>query len=147
MKIAIASDHRGYDLKNKLINKMTSENITFLDLGTNNSESTDYPDFAFKLGQTIVNKEADYGIAICGSGIGISIACNKVKGIRCAKINTVQEAIATRNDNDANIIAIAGNNRVSKALKLVTTFIKTDSSLEEKHQRRIKKINEYEMSN
>ena len=90
MKIGIASDHRGYKLKQELIEKLTQQNYEIIDFGTNSKESTDYPDFAFCLGENVANKTIDYGIAICGSGIGISIACNKVKGVRCAKVSTIE---------------------------------------------------------
>ena len=143
MKIGFASDHRGYHLKEELINEL-KETYTIVDYGTNSEESCDYPDYAFKLGEAVVNKEVDYGVAICGSGIGISIACNKVKGIRCAKVDNEEEAKITRIDNNANIIAL--NEKISKeqALKLIEVFINTEFSNLEKHQRRINKIKEYE---
>ena len=102
MKIGLASDHRGYKLKQQLINELKNRNYEVIDYGTNSEESTDYPDYAFKLGESIVNKNADFGVAICGSGIGISIACNKVKGIRCAKVDSIGDVIATRNDNETS---------------------------------------------
>ena len=100
MKIGIVSDHRGYELKSKIIKKM--KNIDFIDYGTDSNKSVDYPDYAFKLGEKINKKEVDLGIAICGSGIGICIACNKVKGVRCAKVNSIKDAIYTRKDNNAH---------------------------------------------
>ena len=121
MKIGFASDHRGYNLKNKLID-FFEEEYEIEDCGTFSEESTDYPDYAFKLGESIVNKDVDFGVAICGSGIGISIACNKVKGIRCAKVDSVEDVIATRNDNDANIIAFGEKMSFEKAKKLVTKY-------------------------
>ena len=97
MKVGIVSDHRGYELKKELVKELT--NYELIDYGTYSTESVDYPDYAFLLGDKVVKKEVDYGIAICGSGIGISIACNKVNGIRCAKVNTVLDAKMTRLDN------------------------------------------------
>ncbi len=144
MKIAIASDHRGFKLKDGLISYLTEKKYEVIDCGTLNEESTDYPDYAFKLGHTIVDKSADFGIAICGSGIGISIACNKVKGIRCAKVDSIEDVIATRNDNDANVIAFGEKTSLEDAKMLVETFINTPFSTEEKHLRRINKIKEYE---
>ncbi len=144
MKLAIASDHAGYNLKTKIIKKLQKENIDIIDIGTSSEKSVDYPDYAFKLGKIIANKEAEYGIAICGSGIGISIACNKVKGIRCAKVNNVEECFYTRNDNDSNIIAFSSKLSVGKALKFIKKFITTEASQEERHIRRITKIKEYE---
>ena len=96
MKIGIANDHRGYNLKNELVKYLKSRGYEVIDYGSDTVYSVDYPDFAFKLCNGVVNKEVDFGIAICGSGIGISIACNKVKGIRCAKLSNVKEAYATR---------------------------------------------------
>ena len=146
MRVGIASDHRGYELKSKLI-ELLKERVEVEDYGTNSTESVDYPDFAFLLGEKVVNKEVDFGVAICGSGIGISIACNKVKGIRCAKVDTVEEAIATREDNDSNIIAFGEKMTPEKAFELVVTFLTTDASTEEKHVRRRNKIMEYEENN
>ena len=97
MKLGIARDHRGYKLKEQIKNEL---DIEIIDYGTYSEESCDYPDFAFKLGEAVVNKEVDYGIAICGSGIGISIACNKVKGVRCAKVSDSEEAHVTRLDKE-----------------------------------------------
>ena len=85
IKIGIASDHRGYTLKEQIIDKIANQ-YEIIDCGTTSIESVDYPDYAFKLGNLVADKDVDFGIAICGSGIGISIACNKVKGIRCAKV-------------------------------------------------------------
>lgn len=143
LKIGIASDHRGYTLKEQLIDRLMEE-YDITDCGTTSTESVDYPDYAFKLGNLVADKDVDFGIAICGTGIGISIACNKVKGIRCAKVDTLEEAIATRVDNDSNIIAFGENMSLEKALELIKTFIKTNASNEEKHVRRRQKISEYE---
>ena len=144
MKIAIASDHRGYDLKSELISYLKKSNVEIIDCGTDSTESVDYPLYAFKLSTEVVNKNVDFGIVICGTGIGISIACNKVKGIRCAKVSTVDEARHTREDNDANVLALHGDMAVSDAIKIVDAFINTDFSNLEKHIRRIKMITEYE---
>ena len=143
LKIGIASDHRGYILKKQLIDRLMEE-YDITDCGTTSTESVDYPDYAFKLGNLVADKDVDFGIAICGTGIGISIACNKVKGIRCAKVDTLEKAIATRVDNDSNIIAFGENMPLEKALELIKTFIKTNASNEEKHVRRRQKISEYE---
>ena len=89
----------------------------------------------------------DFGIAICGSGIGISIACNKVKGIRCAKVSEIEEAKYTRNDNNSNIVALSADIEENKALQIVKTFIETPFSAEERHKRRIEKISKYEEEN
>lgn len=146
MKIGFGSDHRGYPLKKELIEALKNE-FEVVDYGTNSTESTDYPDYAFTLGEKVVNKEVDFGVAICGSGIGISIACNKVKGVRCAKVDSVEDVLATRIDNDANIIAFGEKVPFEKALEWVRTFVETQASEEEKHIRRRNKIKEYEENN
>ena len=140
MKLGIASDHRGYKLKEGI--KEVLDNVK--DYGTNNEESCDYPDYAYKLSQGVLKNEVDFGIAICGSGIGISIACNKVKGIRCAKVSTPEEALYTRNDNDSNIVAFSEQTDLETALQIIDKFINTPFSNEEKPLRRINKIKEIE---
>lgn len=142
MKVGIVSDHRGYELKKELVKELT--NYELIDYGTYSTESVDYPDYAFLLGDKVVKKEVDYGIAICGSGIGISIACNKVNGIRCAKVNTVLDAKMTRLDNDANVIALSAKTNKNDAIELINTFLETKFSNEERHINRINKIKNYE---
>ena len=87
MRLGLASDHRGFTLKEQIKETLKDKynEIEIIDYGTDNTESTDYPDYAFKLGEAVANNKVDFGVAICGTGIGISIACNKVKGVRCAK--------------------------------------------------------------
>lgn len=143
MKIGFASDHRGYKLKKQLIEQLQDE-YEIIDYGTSSEASTDYPDYAFLLGENVSTKKVDFGIAICGSGIGISIACNKVLGVRCAKVTTAEEAKITRIDNDANIVAFGENTTFLDALNIVKTFVSTDHPSMEKHDRRIRKIKEYE---
>ena len=141
MRIGIASDHRGYKLKEQLKHMLDYE---FIDYGTYSEESCDYPDFAFKLGEAVRDNKVDFGVAICGSGIGISIACNKVKGIRCAKVDNEEDAIYTREDNDANIVAFTSEKTIEEAELIVNNFINTKFSNLEKDQRRIAKIKDYE---
>jgi ribose 5-phosphate isomerase B len=147
MKIGIASDHRGYKLKEKLKEELIKRNYEIEDYGTNSEESTDYPDYAFKLGENVRDKKVEFGVAICGSGIGISIACNKVKGIRCAKVSNKEEAEVTRVDNNSNIVAFSENVPIEEALNIVTTFVNTNFSDLEKHHRRVQKILDYEENN
>ena len=144
MKIGIANDHRGYILKKFLKNKLEEKGYKVIDYGTDSEESVDYPDYAFILGEKVVEKEVDYGVAICGSGIGISIACNKVKGVRCAKVSNKEEAQVTRIDNDSNVVSFGEKTSKQDALDIVETFITTPFSNLEKHQRRIDKILKYE---
>lgn len=147
MKIAIASDHKGYHLKTTLITYLKKKGFEVLDLGTDSVISTDYPKYAFSLCEKVVNKEVDFGIVTCGSGIGISIACNKVKGIRCAKVDNIKEARLTRNDNDANVLALNGSMMSFKAKDIVDVFLKTGFSNGERHIRRLKMIEDYEEGN
>lgn len=144
MKIGIASDHQGYKLKSELINYLKKEKIEVIDYGTKSEESTDYPDYAFKIGEEIINKNISKGILICGSGIGMSIACNKVKGIRCAKVDNKNEAYMTRKDNDANVIAISGRLSLWNAKRIINTFLKTKYANIDRYNRRLNKIKEYE---
>ncbi len=144
MKLGIASDHRGYKLKEQLKELL---NYPVLDFGTDSETSTDYPDYAEALCHAIMDKQVDMGIAICGSGIGISIACNKVNGIRCAKVSNIEEVVATRNDNDANVIAFGEKMPLEKAVQLIETFVETPCSMEEKHVRRRNKLTIIEDTN
>ena len=144
MKIGIASDHKGYKLKEKIKKYLQKENIEFIDYGTDNNESVDYPDYAFKIGEEVVNKTIDRGILICGSGIGMSIACNKVKGIRCAKVSNKEEAYLTRKDNDANVIALSSKLLIWNVNKIIAIFLNTEYENNERYNRRLEKIKEYE---
>lgn len=142
MQVFIASDHAGYELKEKLKEKLKNQ-YEMIDLGTNSKESVDYPNFAIILGEEVV-KNAAKGILICGTGIGMSIACNKVKKIRCAKVDNLEEAKLTRLHNDANVIALSSKHDLENAFNYVVTFLTTPFSMEERHKRRIHEIEEYE---
>ena len=146
MKIGLANDHRGYPLKEKIKKYLIKKGYEIIDYGTNSNESVDYTEYAFRIGESVVKEEIELGIVICGTGIGISIACNKVKGVRCAKVDTVRQAKLTRIDNDANILALDGSLSSYKALDIVDAFLKTPFSNLEKHNRRLEKINNYEQS-
>lgn len=139
--IGIASDHRGYKLKQKLTKYLGKKGYTVIDFGTDSVRSSDYPEFGFKLGEAVANFEVEKGIAICGSGIGISIACNKIKGVRCAKVDNVRETKYSRKDNDANIIAIAGNIPLFRAKDIVDAYLKTEFSGLVRHRKRIIMLN------
>jgi ribose 5-phosphate isomerase B len=141
MKLAIVNDHRGYDLKKYLIKHL--KGIEIIDLGSDSKESSDYSKYGIKIGEYVVKNKC-FGVAICGSGIGISIACNKVKGVRCAKVDFIKEAKVTREDNDSNIVAISGEMNPERAIRVVETFINQEFKNEERHLRRINQINEYE---
>jgi len=144
MKIAIGSDHRGYELKTKIISYLKDQNYEVYDCGTNSTENVDYTTYAFKVGESVIKSEANYGIVICGTGIGISIACNKVKGVRCAKVDTIKEAELTRRDNDANVLALNGTMPIENAKAIVLTFLTTEFSHIDRYVRRLSQIAEYE---
>lgn len=144
MKLGFASDHRGYLLKRQLIEYFSKNEIECFDVGAFNEEKTDYPLYAFKLGEKVANRTYDFGIAICGSGIGISIAANKVKAVRAAKVSNVDEAKMTRIDNDSNIISFAASMDLNDAIDLVLAFINTEHEKVERHDRRIALISQYE---
>jgi ribose 5-phosphate isomerase B len=145
MKIALGSDHGGYSLKQALIPLLQSRDIQVADAGTNNSvDSVDYPDFAERVALLVVHGEADAGILVCGTGIGISIAANKVPGIRAALVTDVFMARMAKEHNNANILVLGG--RVldeQKACDLVGAWL--DATFEGgRHQGRLDKIAELE---
>lgn len=143
MKIGIANDHHGVELNHELTNYLESIGYDVINYGPETTEPVDYPIYAFKLGEAVANKDVDYGIVICNSGIGVSIACNKVKGVRCAKVNDEWEAKMTRLDNDANVIAVGSRLPIEELKNIIKVFLETDFSHEERHQRRIDLINNY----
>lgn len=140
MKIAIATDHRGAKLKAELIKNLIERNYEISDCSPENHDTDDYPDFALKVALQVINKEVDFGVLICGSGIGMSIAANKVKGIRCARAIDVNDAIYSRKDNNANVIAFSSSINIDKSLEMINAFINQPFNTEEKYQRRIDKI-------
>lgn len=139
--IALGCDHGGFDLKNEIIKYLEEKNIQYLDLGTYTKESTDYPKYAKLVCESILNGECDKGILVCGTGIGISITANRYKGIRAALCGDCFSAQATREHNDANILALGA--RVTGpglALKIVETFLNTPFSEDKRHMNRIEQI-------
>jgi len=144
MKIAIGSDHGGLRLKKEVIKHLEKKNIEVKDYGTYTEDSCDYPDFAEKVAEAVVAKEYDYGILICGTGIGISISANKIPGIRAALCSDTFSAHATREHNNANILAM-GERIVGTglALDIVDAFL--GSTFEGgRHENRVNKIMEIE---
>ena len=139
--IALGSDHGGFDLKERVKAYLDREGIPYQDYGCHSTESTDYPIYAKKVAHGILDGECDLGILVCGTGIGISITANKIKGIRAAVCTDCFTAEATRLHNDANILALGG--RVvgpGLAVKIVDTFLNTPFSGDERHIRRIAQI-------
>lgn len=144
MKIGIASDHRGFPLKEELIKYLKKKNFEVIDYGTNSTEMVDYPPIAFSLGEAVVRKDVDFGIVTCGTGIGISIACNKVRGVRCAKVDNVKEAELTRKDNDANVLALNSSMPLYRVKDIVDVFFSTNFTGLDRYINRINQIVEYE---
>lgn len=144
MKIYIASDHLGVDLKKKLIKHLLENKINVKEIGLDNSDLDDYPDFAFKLCKIINNNEDSLGILICGNGVGMSIAANKVKGIRCVRAVTTDDAFKGKHHNGANVLAIGSNLGIESAKEIVDTFIATKPATIDRYLRRIEKIIKYE---
>lgn len=142
MKIGIAADHGGFEVKEKL-KEFLKQNYEVVDFGTNSEESVDYPKYAFLVGEAIARKKITFGIVICKTGIGMSIACNKVKGVRCAKVTTKEEAYLTRFHNDSNVIAIGSNQSLETIEELVQEFLTTKFSEEERHIRRNNLVDHY----
>ena len=137
MKIAIGCDHGGYLLKQDVLIWLEEHDIDFEDFGCYNRDSVDYPAYGEKVGRAVASGEADFGIVICTTGIGISIAANKVKGIRCAHCTDVLSAEMTRRHNDANVLAIgAGLTGTNVALRMVEIFLNTAFE-GGRHQRRV----------
>ena len=138
MKICIGSDHAGFELKQKIINKYS--NFDFVDCGAFSNKSVDYPDFGHKVAKSVLNGDADYGIVVCGSGIGISIAANRNKGIRAALCSSVEHARLSRLHNDANILALGSRlTKEEDIYDMIDIFFNT-SFEGGRHSDRIKKI-------
>lgn len=144
MKIAIASDHRGVSYKKEIINYLNNLGYETIDCSEVNTPTDDYPDFAFNVCSKVVAKNADFGILVCRTGIGMSIAANKVKGIRCAKLDSVEDAILCRNDNGANVITFNYTKDMSEIEKIIDAYINADELNDERHKRRVKKIMDFE---
>lgn len=144
MKIAIGSDHAGFNLKNEIIEHLKKQNIEILDEGTYGLDSVDYPDYAVKVCHDYVNKVVDHGILVCYTGIGMSMAANKVKGVRAALVGKVEDAVLTKEHNNANVLCLsAKNTETSLALEIVDAFLKTDFTYG-RHERRVQKVMDIE---
>lgn len=141
--IALGNDHTGYAMKKAIMEYLDQRGIEYKDFGCGDVSSSNYPEFAKAVGKAIQNKECDRGILICGTGIGISIAANKMKGIRAALCHDCFSAEATRLHNDANILAMGARViGVGHALKIVETFLNTPFSGDERHIKRINMLEE-----
>jgi ribose 5-phosphate isomerase B len=144
MKIALGSDHRGFALKQHLLAMLAGEGHEVIDIGCTGPESVDYPDYAFPVGEAVVSGAVDRGITICASGIGMSIAANKVKGVRAALCHTVEDARVTRAHNDSNVLALSERGVDDPRIdELVRVWLATPFE-GGRHERRIDKIRRYE---
>lgn len=140
MRIAIGSDHAGYELKCAIVNYLQRKNMEVYDVGTFSKDSVDYPDYALQVCQILNRNNSDLGILICYTGIGMSIAANKVKGIRAALITTEENARLTREHNDANVLCLGAKDvDFEKAKKIVDIFLSTQFS-GGRHLQRVMKV-------
>ena len=144
MKIAIGSDHRGWSLKERIKKLLAGEGHEILDFGTDSDDPADYPDYAIPVAEKTAAGEVDRGILICGSGIGVSIAANKVKGARAAQVRTVNDAEMTRRHNDSNVLALSEAMGDDEHLdEIIRVWL--DTRFEGgRHKRRVDKITDYE---
>lgn len=142
MIIAIATDHRGRDLKYEIIDKIRRE-FEVIDVSHENYDTDDYPDFAFKVGSYVNSGRADFGVLICGTGIGMSIAANKVSGIRCALVDSVENAKLAKEHNNANVLAFSSAIGCDKIVDCINAFSHAKHA-GENHKRRVEKIISYE---
>jgi ribose 5-phosphate isomerase B len=144
MKIAIGADHAGFELKQKLLKLLQQKGHEVTDEGTVDNNSVDYPDFAAKVAHDVAGQRAQFGVLVCGSGIGMAISANKVPGIRAANVCNTQEAQLSREHNNANVVAI-GSRLVdeNRAKDIVRTFLNT-AFAGGRHERRIEKIAQLE---
>lgn len=143
MKIGIASDHAGFVKKDKLI-KYLKKKYEVIDYGTNSKDSVDYPVYAKKVCHALNNGEIEFGILICYTGIGMSIAANKVENIRCAKVDNIKEAKMTRLHNNCNVIALSSRKSMIEIKDIIDKFLNTPFSNEERHVRRINMLIDYD---
>jgi len=140
MQIFLGADHGGFEMKDRIAAHLKLKGHTIIDLGTNSADSVDYPEFGHLVGRSVIDHSGSIGIVVCGSGIGISIAANKVKGIRAALCHSVEYAKLAKQHNNANVLALGGRFVTEElAMQIVDTFIATDFE-GGRHQQRIDKI-------
>ena len=145
MKIAVACDHGAYDLKQTVVAHLTKKGYEVVDFGCHSKDSCDYPDFAGPAAKAVAKGNCDRGVLLCTTGIGVSIAANKVKGIRCALVSDLMSARLTREHNDTNMLAMgAGVLGEKLALEIVDTWLDTPFSEGPRHKNRIAKISAME---
>ena len=144
MRIYIGTDHRGIETEDIIVNYLKNEKIEVIRSNIEHSNTDDYVDFALDVAKNVIKEKESFGILICGTGIGMSIAANKVKGIRAARCVNNDDAFLTRNDNNSNILCLSYKTPIEINIEIINTFLKTPFSNEERHIRRVNKIKEYE---
>jgi ribose 5-phosphate isomerase B len=145
MRVILASDHAGLRLKEKVKKYLVRKKIEYEDLGTKSFKSVDYPDYALKVAEKVAKNKNTRGILVCGTGTGMTIAANKVKGIRAVAAYDAYSAKMSRIDNDTNVLGLRGQFfPLEKIKKIITVWLDTPFSGEKRHKRRIKKIGDYE---
>ena len=148
MKIGIANDHNGVELKQELTKFLTDMGYDIENYGTDTTESCNYPEFGEKVGNAVANKEVDCGIAICGTGIGMSIACNKVKGVRCGKLNSEKDAVHGRECDFINVIALAASTPLEENKNIVLAYLNSrENTSDPAYAKRAKDLEKYENRN
>lgn len=140
--IIISSDHAGFDLKTHLIPFLEKKGLKVIDLGTNSAESVDYPDFGQKAAQAILDGTAEWGILICGTGIGISIAANRFKGVRAAPVTTPEQAILAKQHNNANLLALGARLSAPQEVEAIVSAFMDTAFEGGRHQRRVGKLDD-----
>ena len=145
MKIALGSDHAGFETKQALVDHLRKMGHEVQDLGANSPEASDYPVYAEKVAEAVVSRQADRGILVCGNGIGMSIVANKFPGVRAALVMTEKMAEQTREHNDSNVLSLAGRDLpIETNLKLTDVWLRTPFSNADRHVRRVQEIGKIE---
>lgn len=144
MKIAVASDHAGFELKSQIASALTAAGHELIDFGTDSDESVDYPDFAEPAARAVAEGKAERGVLVCGSGVGVAIVANKVDGVRAVHAHDAEEAAMSRHHNDANVIALGQRSgELGDPVEIVNRFLETEFD-GGRHERRVEKIGDVE---
>lgn len=142
MKIAIGNDHRGFKLKNEVVQFLKEKGFEIQDFGCFSDESADYPEYGFKVASAVSSGDFDRGLLVCGSGIGMSIVANKVKGIRAALCHTVNDCTLSRSHNNANVLVLSEEIEKKVLYEMLNVWLKTEFQFGGRHERRVNKIHE-----
>ena len=146
-KVIIGSDHAGFNLKKRIKNELGNQ-YEFIDVGPDNDDSVDYPVYGEKVARQVAVTPDSQGIVICGNGVGIAMAANKVNGIRCGLAYSIETAKQTRQHNNANVLSVGGrSSMMDDPVEIAKTFLETDFSNDERHARRVKELMEIEKHN